>query len=307
MYYDSLMQGKGLIKRSKQIQIVGQSVYLIVAVALILLRFNLIAIVSAQALSIIIRRVLSYRTIYTGEFKRNLHKVKARARKEILKPVYPNAVKMGLNGLAGQIVLRASMIIGSLYLSLETIASYGITMQITTIISSIAGVYFVTYVPKIAQHRVQGDSMGVKQWYLKSCWLALLTFLTVGSGFILAGDWALSIVKSNTPLLPKPLIAAALFIAFFEVNINIIANICLSKNEVPFLRTSLLVAAITLILLLIFFTCTDLGVLGMIIAPGIAEYLHCVWMATAIKELRITKRDIYHSLHNLRHTIIFYK
>ena len=54
LYYDSLMQGKGLIKRSKQIQIIGQSMYLIVAVVLILLRFNLIAVVSAQALSVII-------------------------------------------------------------------------------------------------------------------------------------------------------------------------------------------------------------------------------------------------------------
>jgi O-antigen/teichoic acid export membrane protein len=306
-YYDSLIQGKGLIKRSKQIQIVGQSVYLIVAVVLILLRFNLIAIVSAQALSIIIKRILSYRTIYTGDFKQILHNVKARARREVLNPIYPNAVKIGIYGVTGQIVLRSSMIIGSLYLSLETIASYGITMQIIAIISFIASVYCVSYIPKIAQLRVQGNNMGVKQWYLKSWWLSLLTFLTVGLGFIFFGDGVLNIIKSQTLLLPKPLIAVALFIAFFEVNINIITNICLSKNEVPFLRTSLLVAAITLILLFIFFSYTDLGVFGMIIAPGIAECLHWVWMATAIKELKIAKRDIYHSLHNLRHTIIFYK
>ncbi|MDR0565850.1 MAG: hypothetical protein LBG47_02240, partial [Prevotellaceae bacterium] len=87
MYYDSLMQGRGLIKRSKQIQIVGQSAYLIVAVVLILLRFNLIAIVSAQALSVIIRRILAYRTIYSAAFRQHLHGANAHPTKDILKPV----------------------------------------------------------------------------------------------------------------------------------------------------------------------------------------------------------------------------
>ena len=36
LYYDSLLQGKGLIKRSKQIVIIGQSVYLTIATILIM-------------------------------------------------------------------------------------------------------------------------------------------------------------------------------------------------------------------------------------------------------------------------------
>jgi O-antigen/teichoic acid export membrane protein len=305
MYYDSLMQGQGLIKRSKQIKIIGQSAYLIAAVVLILLRFNLIAVVSAQALSIVIIRILSYRTIYTAELKQHLHHAKAQARREMLKPIYPNAVKIGLNGIAGQVALRSSMIIGSLYLSLETIASYGITMQITAIISSVASVYFVSYLPKIAQLRVQGDNIGVKHWYLKSCWLSLAVFLTIGFGFILGGDWVLNAIKSQTLLLPKPLIAAALAIALFEVNISINANIYLSKNEVPFLKSSILVGAVTLILLFAFFRYTNLGVLGMIIAPGMAECLHWVWMIRAVRDLKILKHDIYRSLCSVKAILIW--
>jgi O-antigen/teichoic acid export membrane protein len=213
-------------------------------------------------------------------------------------------VKVGLNGIAGFIVLRSSMIIGSLYLPLSVIASYGITMQIIAIISSIASVYFISYLPKIAQFRTRSDNMGVKQWYLKSWWLSLFTFLIIGLGLIFGGDWALNVIKTQTLLLSNPLIAIALFIAFFEVNININANICLSKNEVPFLRTALLVGAITLILLFVFFSYTDLGVLGMIIAPGIAECLHWIWMSIAIKELKITKRDICYSLYSLKNSLI---
>jgi O-antigen/teichoic acid export membrane protein len=269
-------------------------------VVLILLRFNLIAVVSAQALSILIIRILSYRTIYTPAFKQRLQSVKAQARKEILKPVYPNAVKVGINGILGFIVLRSSMIIGSLYFSLNVIASYGITMQITAIILSIASVYYVSYLPQVAKLRTQNDNISVKQWYLKSCFLSFFTFLSIGLLFIFLGDSALSVIKSQTLLLPKPLIATALLVAFLEVNININANLFLSKNEVPYLGTSIVVGVTTLILLFVFLKYTDLGVLGIIIAPGIAECLHWIWMIDAIKDLKISNHDICQSLCSIK-------
>jgi O-antigen/teichoic acid export membrane protein len=77
LYYESLMRGKGFIKRTKQIDVIGYTIYLAVAVVLILLRFNLIAIVSAQVLMVLIKRILSYQVIYTNSFRCNLQKTKA--------------------------------------------------------------------------------------------------------------------------------------------------------------------------------------------------------------------------------------
>src|ERR1019366_6074958 len=54
LYYDSLLEGKGLIKRAKQIVIIGQTVYLIIAALMIIYQFGLVAIVSAQASSVFI-------------------------------------------------------------------------------------------------------------------------------------------------------------------------------------------------------------------------------------------------------------
>jgi O-antigen/teichoic acid export membrane protein len=294
MYYDSLMQGKGLIKRSKQIQIVGQSVYLIVAVVLILLRFNLIAIVSAQALSIIIRRILSYQTIYTGEFKRHLHNVKAQARKEILKPVYPNAVKVGLTSLGGFLVVRASVIMGSLYLSLETIASYGITIQIIAIISSIASVYFATYQPKIVQYRTQNNNAAIKQLYLKGSLLLFGTFVLGSVALVFGGEWALNIIGSKTPLLPKSFITVALLIYLLETNHANAGSILLTKNEVPFFKAALFSGAFTVILLFVFLEYTNWGVWALILAQGIAQgcYQNWKWPIEVVKELCVKKSDI---------------
>jgi O-antigen/teichoic acid export membrane protein len=287
MYYESLMQGKGLIKRSKQIQIIGQSIYLIAAVILIMLRFNLIAIVSAQALSIIVRRILSHRTVYTTEFKKSLHGAKARTLKEVLKPIYPNAIKMGLVNLGNFIVSRSPIMIGALFLSLEEMASYGITIQIIWIIASISMVYFFTYMPQIVQQRVQQGNTIIKRMYFKSCIFLFFTFLICGVFLLYAGNWILTLIESKTLLLSKPLIAAALCVSVFDYNRGIAECVLLTKNEVPFFKASLFTGCSVLLLLIVFFKYTNLGIWSMIIAPGIAQgcYQNWKWPIKAFREI----------------------
>jgi O-antigen/teichoic acid export membrane protein len=289
MYYDSLMQGKGLIKRSKQIQIVGQSAYLVVAVILILLRFNLIAVVSAQALSIIIRRVLSYETIYTAEFKQQLRNVKARARKEILKPVYPNAIKIGLASLGEFLVNRSALIFGGLFLSLNEIASYGLSLQIIMIIGSTSVVYFTSYQPKIAQYKVQDNNHAIARIYLKSCGMMVFTFIMSGIGLVFFGDWALQIIKSQTPLLSSSFLIVMLIVSYLDYNRGMSGWVLVAGNSVPFFKSNLITAGATLCLLFVFLQYTNLELWGLILAQGITQgiYQNWKWPVEVVKELPI--------------------
>jgi O-antigen/teichoic acid export membrane protein len=302
MYYDSLMQGKGLIRRSKQIKIIGQGIYLIVATILILLQLNLIAVVSAQALSIVMIRILSRRTIYTAEFKQMLQGVTAQARKKILSTIYPNAVKVGLTSLGGFLVTRSSIVIGSLYLSLDEIASYGITIQIITIISSIASVYFATYQPKIVQCRVQNDSEAIKRLYMKGCVFQFNTFVFVGIALFFLGEWAMSIIESETPLLSKSFIAVALFIHLLETNHANAGSILSTKNEVPYFKAALVSGVFTVTLSYIFLNCTYWGVWGLMLAPGIVQlgYQNWKWPMQVATELQIKKKDVAKALKVFR-------
>jgi O-antigen/teichoic acid export membrane protein len=306
MYYDSLMQGKGLIKRSKQIQIVGQSVYLVVAVALILLRFNLIAVVSAQALSIIIRRILSRRTIYTATFKQQLHGVKARPTKDILKPIFPNAVKVGLASLSEFLVHRSALILGGLFLSLNDVASYGLSLQIIMIIASISTVYFASYQPKIAQHKAQGNNPAIVLIYLKSCGMMLLTFTVCGTGLILFGDWAIQIIKSQTALLSLPFLTVMLIVFYLDFNRGMAGWVLVAGNDVPFFKSNLITAGATLCLLFVFLQYPNLGIWGLILAQGIAQgiYQNWKWPSEVMNTLHIKSSDIYDTFHNSINIII---
>jgi O-antigen/teichoic acid export membrane protein len=289
LYYDSLLSGKGLIKQAKQIQVIGQGVYLMVAVVMILLHFNLIAIVSAQALSLIIRRILSHRAIYTVELKKMLDNAIAKSRKDFIKPILPNAVKLGITAVGSFMVSRSAVLVGAFYLSLNDIASYGITIQIIGIIAGIAGVYLITYLPQIAQYRISNSISAIRKIYLRGCGVMLLTFIVCGLAFLLFGDWTLALIHSKTLLLPQSFIAVALLIYFLETNHGFAGNILITKNEVPFFKASLFAGSVTLILLFVFFNFTRLGIWSMILAQGIAQgmYQNWKWPMVVAKELNI--------------------
>jgi len=298
LYYDSLLEGKGLIKRAKQIIIIGQSVYLIVASILILDGFGLIAIVSAQALSVIIVRFLSFRSFFSPSICLSLKTAISKPTREILKAIYPNALKIGLSSLGGFMVTRSAIIIGSLYLTLDEIASYGITIQLISIITSLAGIYTATFIPKIVELRVEHRLQVIKQLYLKGQLVLLFTFIIAGMGLLFIGPFALHLIGSKTELMPFSITALAIFVYLEETNLSIAASILLTKNEVPFFKASMISGGLIIVGLLIGFNFLNLGLIGMILIPLIIDlaYQAWKWPLEVAKDLGLTFSDITNSL-----------
>jgi O-antigen/teichoic acid export membrane protein len=312
LYYDALLQGKGLVKRSKQIMIVGQIIYLILAIILIINGNGLIAIVSAQASSVIIIRWLSYQSFFTKEIKQKLNAVIAQSKKKVIKVIYPNAIKIGLTSLGGFMVQRSAIIIGSLYLPLTDIASYGITMQLIAVIAGLGGIYTVTYQPMIAQLRVLQNNNAIKELYLNGQFVLLLSYIVGGIVLLIFGKMALILIGSKTSLMPQLFITLAIFISFLEDNHSIAGTILLSKNEVPFFKAALISGGTTVLLLLAFFQFSNLGAWAMIVAPGLVQgaYQNWKWPTVVINELQITLRDISNAANriiNSRNKIFIFK
>lgn len=287
LYYDSLLQGKGLIKKSKQIMIIGQCVYLLVAIVLIYMGEGLIAIVAAQSLSIVIKRLLSYKVFFSKDLKLKLASINSVDKRQIINAIFPNAFKLGLTSIGGFLVNKSAIIIGSLFLTLDTIAAYGITMQIISILMGLAGVYFLSYLPKLAQYRANNNNFAIKQLYYKSVFVQLLIYVVGGTMFLFAGNWALSLIGSQTKLLGAGMVLLALFISFLESNHSLAASFLLAKNEVPFFIPSLCSGFFALILLWLLLSYSDFGLWSLILAPGIAQavYQNWKWPMVLIKEL----------------------
>lgn len=291
MYYDALMVGKGYVKRIQQINILGQSCYLIIGISMILAGCGLVAIVSSQLASVIIKRVLARRVFFTPAIKTKLGAVEPSPTKPILNAIVPNAVKMGLTNLGGFAVNRSAILIGTPVLPLADMAMYGISYQIIEIISRCACVPYSAYIPKMAQCRVEDDKAQLRRLY-QICVGLMAAVMVVGGGVLIGlGDWALELIHSKTPLLPSAMLLVMMITHLLEKNHVIAAGFILSDNKIPFFIPSLIAGAVTIGLLFLFIDGLHWGVWGLILAPMIAQivYQNWKWPSVIIKELYGTK------------------
>ena len=287
MYYDSLLTGKGYVKRNQQINMLGQAVYISIAIGLIYAGLGLTAIVASQLVSTIIRRVLTYRVFFTKELKIQLQEVEGNDSKQILKTITPNAIKIGMTQFGGIVINKSSILLGSAFLSLEEVACYGITLQVMDILARCATVFYQSYMPKLAQCRAEKDLSQLKHYYIRCTISMWVVFLVGGLALVFMGNWALSIIKSQTYFLPTAMLCTMLFISALEHNHAISAGFIMADNKIPFFIPSLVSAAATVLLLWIFLSPLHMGVWGLILAPGVAQLAYQNWKSPSvvIKEL----------------------
>ncbi len=288
LYYDSLLTGKGYIKRNQQIIIIGQATYLIVAIGLIYAGLGLTAIVSAQLLSYIIKRTLSRRVFFTKEMHKALDEAEEQDYKAILKVITPNSLRVGLTNLGGFVVTKSALFIGSAFLPLAEIAAFGITMQVMDVLARCGSVMYQSYIPRLAQCRAERDIPALRRYYRLSVAALVTIYIIGGAAFVLLGDMVITLLRSDTSFLPTTMLCAVLVISLLEQNHVLAATFIMADNKIPFMWPSLISGAATIVLLLVMLGPIGMGLWGMILAPGIAQlaYQNWRWPSMVIRELR---------------------
>lgn len=286
-YYEALLTGKGYVTRAQQINMLGQAVYLALAIGLIYAGFGLTAIVASQLISTVIRRILTYRVFFTPELKANIESVEPQEPKAILSAISPNAVKIGLTQLGGFMVNKSAILIGSAFLTLEQVACYGITIQVMDILARCATVFYQSYLPKLAQCRAENDLNGLKRYYILCTGSLLAVYAVGGVAWIFLGNWALDLIQSQTHFVPAAMLMVMLLISTLEHNHAVSAGFIMADNKIPFFIPSLVSGAATVVLLWVFLSPLHMGIWGLILAPGIAQlaYQNWKWPSVVIKEL----------------------
>ncbi len=287
LYYDALLLGKGYVKRNQQIIIVAQGTYLVIAIGLIYAGMGLTAIVGAQLIATVVRRVLAYRTFFTKEMRECLKDVQERDAKDIFRVIWPNAVKVGLTQLGAFAINKSAVLIGSVYLSLEAVACYGITLQVMDVLTRCATVPYRSFIPKLAQFRAENDMAQLRRYYTICAVSILATFVAGGMVWVWLGDWALELIHSETTFVSLVMLVAMLIIRYLEDNHAMSAGFIMADNKIPFFIPSLVSGAATLVLLFVFLGPLHWGMWGLILAGGIAQaaYQNWRWPSMVIKEL----------------------
>ena len=294
LYYDSLLLGKGMVKRNKQIIVISQLFFIVISLILILVfKMGLIALVIGQLLSVVLNRTLSFISFYDKETKNLISSAENIHHKDVLKDLSPNAIKIGITSLGSFLINKSSIFIGSLILPLADIASFGISKQVIDLVAIIAAIWFSTYYPKMIQFRVNNEKTQLKKLYVRSEIIYIVLFILMGTFIVFFGNDFLVLIKTNTLLINTLLLASLILVTFLEINHTWAGSLLLTKNEVPFFKASIVSGLFTIILLFLFLYYFKWGVISLIIAPGIAQlvYQNWKWPLEAKKDLNIKNKD----------------
>lgn len=292
-YYDALLVGRGMIKRSRQIIVFSQCTHIVLASTMLIMGFGIISMVCGQTLATILNRMLSRRAFYDKETKAEVRNARPSSWIVILKTLWKTAYKSGLANLSLVFTNKMLTLIGGLFIPLAVLGSYGITKQLADLTYTLSLIWFMTFLPKMTQNRLLGKEGEVKRIYIKAQYIAIGVFAVLSVAVVTLGPWALRIIKSNTPLLESHLLVILFAASLFEAFTFLSTSVLVSKNTVPHYKAQMVTAVATIAILLLVLNYTKSGVIALIVVPFSVQliYQHWKWTCVVLRDLRIRLAD----------------
>ena len=292
-YYNAILTGRGLIKRNMQIIVFSQSIRIVVTLAFLFAGMGIISLVLGLLIGDIVNRILAHRVFYDSETKAKLAKASAKRGWDMIKILAPNSLKIGFTSLSYFLRNQSIVLIAPFYLSLPQIAEFGISKQLVSLIYTLGLTWYFTFYSQTAQYRVREDINGVKRLYIKGNLNLIIMFIVAGGGLLMFGSDLLLFIKSKTSLLCNRYLFLMLLFSFLEARQAMANGTLIAKNEVPFFKADIISGVCAVLILLLMFNFTSLGVLSMILATGLALCAYMNWKipATLAKEIQLTLKD----------------
>lgn len=278
-YYSSLLIGKGLIMESKKAILASNLLYIILAFVTLIMGFGLLGISIANLIASFIGRYLSYKFFFTPRFCYELsqYHVAANEKWALFKIIWYNAQKLGLVFIGSYAINKCSMFLAGLYLSLEEIASYGLMIQLMTVVTIVSTTFFTVSEPEFAALRVDNKREALIQKFAFTMNIYYILFLIGCICFVLLAPFILNLIDSNTTLPPFYILLLYSIVTLLENNHSCFATFIISENKVPFVAASLLAGTAICVGSFLSLKYTLWGVGGLVLVQGGCQLLYANW------------------------------
>ena len=303
-YLTAFMEGKGAVKRTKQIIVLSKTVNIVCISVLLLLGMKLWAVVIGNFVYIIIYVLLSRNNFYTQDITETLLSVKdvVADEKEIFAKIWYNAKKIAIIYFFGFLINRFNVFISGVYLTLADVASLGLLIQFTSLISSLSENSFLVSQPEIASLRVQKNREGLIKKFSLTMAIYILLFIMGSFFLVFCVPTLLTVIKSNASLPTIGITVLYCVMIFLERQHSTCAAFISTGNRVPFLESTVIAGIIIVIGSYVLLKWTNLGLLGLIVIQALTQlvYANWKWPYEAMKELEISYANCiaigFHSL-----------
>lgn len=278
-YFDSLLIGRGLIRKAKIAGIISKVVYISLAISFLYMGYGLFGVAISSLCSTFVYRFISYRFFYDHDFKEKLRGIKPKPeeRKELFLKIWHNSSRLGLVFISAYAINNLSMFLAGLYLSSEEVASYGLLIQLVGIIGVVSGTLINSYNPTFASLRISGKSKELMQTFSFALFVYLSLFIMGASFLIFLGPMVLEFIGSNAVLPNAYIMMAYCLVVILENNHSNFGTLIVTKNEVPFLKSSVIAGFFVAIGDFLVLNYLSFGVLGLILVQGIVQLSYANW------------------------------
>lgn len=277
-YYTPLLIGRGLIKESHKTIVFSKLSYIFIAYIGVTLGYGLIAISLANLIGSFVNRFLSHIMFFDEETKRKFQTIDVRVRvKETLSIIGHSSIRMGLVSLGSFLTYRSNIFFASKYLSIEQVASYGLSIQIVTLLVKIATLFFNTMLPKFNNLRFLEKKDEYKRLFIMSWGIMVITYLSGATVIVLFGNSILEIIGSNALLLSDELLLFMLLTFLLEINHGISMSFLSTNNIIEYHRSSIFTGIATVVIAFISLEYLNLNVYGLLIAQFISSLAYNNW------------------------------
>lgn len=291
-YLTAFMEGKGEVKRTKIIIVFSKSINIICISVFLLLDLKLWAVVLGSFIYISLYVYLSKKSFYTPAINKMLNDVEVdvAVEEDIFEKIWYNAKKIAIVYFFGFVINKFNVFFSGAFLTLADVASLGLLIQFTTLISSISENTFLVSQPEIASLRVQNNKEALLKRFSFALAVYICLFLAGSLFMIVCMPTLLDLIQSNSSLPSLWIMILYCFIIFLERQHCTCMAFISTGNRVPYVE-SMIIAGILIILgSYIVLKWTSFGLIGLIMVQGLIQlaYANWKWPYEAMKELDVS-------------------
>ena len=292
-FWAPCLVGIGQVKLFQKANVYSQVVYLLLIIGSVpFVKYPLVCIAVAYAASgIIMRSIAKHYLKRSINIDTSPDAAMLQNDKIVFAILFANARKVVLVTIGSLLVNPGSMFLCSLFFSISAVASFGLTTQLFAAVATIGATYVRAFLPAINEASMRNNRELLVKLLAKSVVVGWSIFLCGAVTIAFALPPVIFLLKSNTALLPTPLLLLVALYMFLEFNHGqIFALFIYAKNEIPFVVPSLVSGIAIIVLSLINIKVLDYGLFGLLIAQFVvqAAFQNWYWPRMVLTRLNLS-------------------
>ncbi len=299
-YWAPLLRGIGAIRQGQIASITSRILQILITIIGVLLSFNLIAVAFAYLISGFSLRLISKIYFLKNVNKEVLFQRECNATKSKVKfngtfvIMWHNAWRLGMVSFGAFLITQSNTLLCSSFLGLETTASYGITLQLFTILAALSSTLYTVYLPELNIAFLYKEDERIKEIIAFCTFINWIIYLFGALFIIFFGQKLLSLMHSPVTLLPTGFLIFMSIFLFLENNHSMFATFITSENKIPFIKAAMISGIAIIILSTALVKLTNLGLLGLLISQAIVQlsYNNWKWPYEIFKKYRLTPNNM---------------